>query len=781
VKEVPEFRGSEVAKFEVPGFEVPEFGVPGFEVPEFGVPESRVQISRVLSLAAVAIGCFVGLATVAAQRANEPAWFVRSLEPTADRKESRPEVLDAPILPGSVMKIVTLVAALESHTIEADTSRLCRRVVTIGGRRYACSHPDLKRPLTAAEALAHSCNDFFVSLAPRLPRNIVNDVRARAGLGPISADANYAAALVGLDGPRITPRTLLDVFTRLTGADGERPMRMTDLARRVLLDGLRGAALYGSASELATRKISALAKTGTSPLPGGGALGVVVALTPADKPERALVVVTPGAAGRDATSVAGDLLAATVTTSLPAAQPVLRIGFISGDDDTRVESIALEDYVARVLAGEGQPRAADAAQEALAIAARTFALANRNRHRREGYDLCDTTHCQVLRSSTSATRRAAEATAGRVLTYQKQPATVFYSAWCGGRTELASEVWPGAIDFAFEPSQKDDACDDEPGWTADLSASDIERALRLAGLRGDRLRRLQVTSRNASGRVTRLRAEGFTPPDVSGDDFRLAVGRIVGWRHLKSTMFQMRRTSSGYTFTGRGFGHGVGLCVIGAGHRAANGATTDDILRFYYPGLRVEQYVPAAVTTTAAATAPAAPVRAADVLLALPGNEEGDRTVIMSIVRRARDEIAASTGVPVPPAIRVTVHPSVESFGRATGQPWWVSGATDQAAIDLLPLTLLQQRGQLERTVRHEVAHVLLDETLRTKPMWVREGAAFYFADPSAPPRPGKVSCPKDTEFLRPISAGAHRDAYARAEACFRRQILEGKAWREIK
>jgi stage II sporulation protein D (peptidoglycan lytic transglycosylase) len=745
--------------------------------------ESGVRRLCGLSFVVVATGYCIALATVAAQRANEPAWFVRSLELAADRKEARPEVLDAPILPGSVMKIVTLVAALESHTIEADTSHLCRRVVTIGGRRYTCSHPDLKRPLTAAEALAHSCNDFFVSLAPRLPRNIVNDVRARAGLSPISAEANYAAALVGLDGPRITPRALLDVFARLTGADRERPVRMTDLARRVLLEGVRGAATYGSASELATRKISAFAKTGTAPMPGGGALGVVVALTPADKPERAVVVVAPGAAGRDATSIAGDLLAPS-TSNIPAASPMLRIGFTNGDD-TRVESIALEDYVARVLAGEGQPRAADAAQEALAIAVRTFALANRNRHRREGYDLCDTTHCQVLRPSTSATQRAAEATAGRLLTYQKQPATVFYSAWCGGRTELASEVWPGAIDFAFEPSQKDDACADEPGWTADISASDIERALRLAGLRGDRLRSLQVASRNASGRVTRLRAEGFTPQDVSGDDFRLAVGRVVGWRHLKSTMFQMRRTSSGYTFTGRGFGHGVGLCVIGAGNRAANGATTEEILRFYYPGLRVEQYAPTAVTTatttTAAKPATPAPTRAADVLLALPGNEEGERGLIAGIVRRARDEIAVNTGVPVPPVIRVTVHPSVESFGRATGQPWWVSGATDQTAIDLLPVTLLQQRGQLERTVRHEVAHVLLDETLRTKPMWVREGAAFYFADPSAPPRPGKVSCPKDAEFLRPISAGAHRDAYARAEACFRRQILEGKSWRDIK
>ena len=67
--------------------------------------------------------------------------------------------------------------------------------------------------------------------------------------------------------------------------------------------------------------------------------------------------------------------------------------------------MALEDYVAQVLAGEGQPRAGDAAQQALAITARTFALANRNRHRREGFDLCDTTHCQVLRPATAIDAR----------------------------------------------------------------------------------------------------------------------------------------------------------------------------------------------------------------------------------------------------------------------------------------------------------------------------------------------------------------------------------------
>jgi len=61
-----------------------------------------------------------------------------------------------------------------------------------------------------------------------------------------------------------------------------------------------------------------------------------------------------------------------------------------------VATIPLEVYVARVLAGEAEPGAADAAQQALAVAIRTYAIVNEGRHRRDGFDLCDTTHCQVM-------------------------------------------------------------------------------------------------------------------------------------------------------------------------------------------------------------------------------------------------------------------------------------------------------------------------------------------------------------------------------------------------
>jgi stage II sporulation protein D len=748
--------------------------------------------------------------------ARQAAYFLRGLDDPRDRREARADILDTPVFPGSIVKTVALVAALERGIITANSSHICRRVTNADGQTFTCSHPDLKRPLTPAEALAYSCNDFFVSLAPRLPREALNATRMAAGLPPIASTTLMSTAIVGLAGPKTSPRALIDVLARLTGAGKDKPVVMKPATKAVLLEGLRGAADYGTASAFKTAGVSAMAKTGTILMPSGAALGLVVALTPADKPTRAIVVAAPGAAGLDAAKIAASLTGGRDHLEAPGPNqqrsgrsqppigrgpnphdgpdPLIRLGRTRPDGSVRVENIALDAYIAQVLAGEGQPTAGDGAQQALAITARTFALANHNRHRKEGFDLCDTTHCQVTKPATAVTRHAAEATSGRVLMHQGQPAFVFYSAWCGGKSELASQVWPGAIDYSYEPALDDDACEDEPGWVTEVRVDQIERALRAAGLRGSRLRNVRVLSRNTSERVARVSVEGFTPAEMSGHEFRMAVGRVAGWQSIKSTAFDIDRTSTGYRFKGRGFGHGVGLCVIGAGRRAAKGATADDILKFYFPGLIIGNVGSSVSSTSASARANSTELRrdaavapsgrdSGDVALALPGNEEGERPMVMSIVRRSRDEVAKLTGTLAPSRLRITVHPSVESFGRATGQPWWVSGATDGPAIDLLPITVLRRQGQIDRTIRHEVVHALLDGALAKRPMWVREGAAAYFSNPAGAKvsKPDRVQCPSDIELLRPASAGAQRDAYARAEACFARAIAEGKRWDQVR
>ena len=308
---------------------------------------------------------------------------------------------------------------------------------------------------------------------------------------------------------------------------------------------------------------------------------------------------------RFATSVArlaAAVIVAALTAALPPAQsrgaaaqsvvgePELaraggdrRVSLRLGGTSRRVTTLPIEVYVARVIAGEGEPDAPAAARQALAIAIRTYAAVNARRHAREGYGLCDTTHCQVLRASTAPARAAALATAGRILTYNGSPAEVFYSASCGGRSERAFHVWPGA-DFPYLQTVVDDVHDDEVPWTLELPLGDIQQSLRGAGFSGARLTGVDVEERNESGRVVQLRLHGLQPETITGPALRNAIGP----RALRSTAFVVRSGEDTARFMGVGYGHGVGMCVVGAGARARRGEGVDDILHAYYPGLTIQ-------------------------------------------------------------------------------------------------------------------------------------------------------------------------------------------------
>jgi hypothetical protein len=184
--------------------------------------------------------------------------------------------------------------------------------------------------------------------------------------------------------------------------------------------------------------------------------------------------------------------------------------------------------------------------------------------------------------------------------------------------------------------------------------------------------------------------------------------------------------------------------------------------------------------------APAAP---SPIELALPDDDEGERSAIGALALRARDDIARDLGVTAPSRVTVRFHPTTQSYERATGQAWFTSGAIVADDIHLLPLAVLRDRGVLERTIRHELVHLMIDAPLMKRPAWVREGAALYFSG-QRPDTAGaesqfrarsRLSCPDDGELLQPISAGSLSNAHARALACFARQAGDGKPWREVK
>jgi len=752
----------------------------------------------------------------------------------------QPDLLTARIAPGSVLKVATLVAALETGVISPATRFTCRRRVKVDGRELVCVHPDLGRPMSPAEALAHSCNDFFVTIAARLPREALSAATTSLGLGPVSPRASVPLAAVGLEGIEASPEQLLRGFVRAT--DPISGARMRPETRAVLLEGLRGAARYGTARAIGDRGIDALAKTGTAPMPGGGYHGLALAVSPSVRASRAIAVLIPGGSGAEAASVAADTLAQLIEGTYGQAEgprvrgsesprggdvgarpPAPKTGArsaagaaIAGDMTIRVGHarpggydlvpVRLEEYVARVIAGEAAARSAPAALEALAIAVRTFAIANLGRHRSDGFDLCDLTHCQVVGAATAATRQAAAATAGQILTYRGQPASIFYTACCGGQSELPSDVWPRAQDQPFLTRRKDAACRNLPEWISEVAASELLRALRAAGFRGETIRNLRVTRRSGSGRAAVLTIDGLAPDQITGDDLRFAVGRTLGWQLLKSTAFDLKRTASGYRFTGRGSGHGVGLCVIGSARMAAEGRSATKILAEYFPGTKIER-LPAMTTSEDAPTrlkpeatarsadaqagrkpAPAWPRTTTDVRIdiILPAAAQLATGSLQKFVRETLAEMSARARVAPPASIRLVFHPTVESYCRQTKLAWWTAAATGADRIDLLPLAVLQERRIVERTLRHEIAHVLTAPSLTGRPAWVKEGAAIYLSGeqvdpPAAAPRNAAVACPADEELLRSESAASLHDAYARAAACFTARIAAGKKWNEVR
>ena len=484
----------------------------------------------------------------------------------------------------------------------------------------------------------------------------------------------------------------------------------------------------------------------------------------------------------------------------------VRVGALSSDGQASL--VPLELYVARVLAGEGDPRAADAAQQALAIAIRTYALANLGRHAREGFDICDTTHCQVMRMNATATsRRAAAATIGQVLQWRGEIAQVFYSAMCGPKSESASEVWPG-IDYPYLRSRVDHAGDDDEEWTAELSLRDVQAALQRAGFEGRRLKDVRIDGRNTSGRVKRLRLPGLKPDRISGVEFRSAMA-------LRSTAFTVKKQGDRLRVTGRGWGHGVGMCVIAAGRRAARGESAKRILAQYFPGVdiaRLEAVAPppvappvvlaakvaaAAPVVPAAAAAPA-PVNAArtsGISVRVPVSSTVSGPDLERLAARVNDELSASLGTSVAP-ITIQLHETIDSFRSATGRPWWVSFTTSGTAIDLAPAAILEQRDGVEAAVRIALAELLVSTKLADRAAWVRVGAARYFGrdsgfgirDSTRDSTRGsvlntaaKLRCPSDAELLLAISATAQREAEGRAHACFARELAKQKDWRAVR
>ena len=422
----------------------------------------------------------------------------------------------------------------------------------------------------------------------------------------------------------------------------------------------------------------------------------------------------------------------------------------------------MEEYIAGVLAGEVGNFKSDEALKAMAVAARTYAMHFGRRHEVDGFDFCDTTHCQDLRVAgiDPHLRRIADATAGEVLWYDGEPAAAYYAANCGGTSEDGRFILGNDEARApFLNQHSDQYCLRHGGmqWRTEVSKRELQRALRADGVSvPGTLRSVSVLHRTSSGRAEFLRVAGSGGVTVPALTFRGAIGRHIGWDRLKSNWYDVSDAGTQIVFHGRGSGHGVGLCQVGAEVMGEEGHSYREILAFYYPGTKLG---------VSAQGMPWQQLANEDVQL-LTTKPERDRG-LLPMATRFLHESEESTGLVYHGTPRLKVYATVADFRNSTGEPGWVAASTRGRTIQMQPSDILRQAGTLDTTLRHELLHMLIESYARPgTPLWFREGLVLYLSAPASSAPQGvafETTAALGKALRAPASQEELRRAYAEA------------------
>lgn len=561
----------------------------------------------------------------------------------------------------------------------------------------------------------------------------------------------------------------------------------------------------------------------------------------------ATLVFLKRASGAEAANIAAEfyrhlIFGEAANRQSPIANPKsLQVHLVREKQTVEVE---LEDYIRGVLAAEASVETELEALKAQAIVSRTFALKNRQRHKTDGYDFCSLTHCQryvpqLAEHNKAMVLRAVEETAGAVLQDERgQVADVYFHAACGGRTTNLEAVW-GQPSPSYLRSVADDYCTtmSHKSWTQAIPAKELLRALQTEERSnvGAQLDALVITKQDTSGRAEFVTLEGARRRQLRGWDFALIVNRVLGWNTLKSSRFVVQRAGNAFVFRGSGFGHGLGLCQEGAHVMARRGMQAQQILEHFLPGAksvpgsargpraslgkesnhqnrvrygsvargpralagtrrlhftqnetwRIENahYVAAPQSRTATITSEHFRLHYDS---KLPQREVSPLLTILETARQNLQPHLQLAGRPWAPQglTAVYLYPSTSGFVAATGQPAWVAAATRGNAMHLQPLAVLQKRGVVTTTLRHELVHVAL-ETISSQrpPRWLAEGLAIHFAgEGRLYPKPAFKLPPAELEqrLAAPKTAAEMRQLYALAYVEVRelvRTLGEAKVW----
>ena len=277
----------------------------------------------------------------------------------------------------------------------------------------------------------------------------------------------------------------------------------------------------------------------------------------------------------------------------------VHISVVNGNSLLILNQVPLEEYVACVTAFEsGHDRSQPEYLKALGAVVRAYALSHRKRH--PNYDLCDLSHCQVYQGMPPTFgfwKKMAEAGQDYSWPTGTDPKLLFFHRCCGGALESSEQIWGGS------PSPNRVGPDELDGkvlcredgffhWNSTAPIQDLGEVL--AGIGGllphSRMTDLKIVERTTGGRAKTFLAFFYLPDGqtrevkVNAPRFFSEFGKRHGWRVFPSSWFEMQREGDLYKFSGKGFGHGVGLCQSGALKLAQLGWDWKKILGFYFPG-----------------------------------------------------------------------------------------------------------------------------------------------------------------------------------------------------
>lgn len=274
---------------------------------------------------------------------------------------------------------------------------------------------------------------------------------------------------------------------------------------------------------------------------------------------------------------------------------------------TAINTLDLEEYLCSVISSEMNANSPMELLKAHAVISRSWAIRAMEQNLHSGFHVCADDHCQRYEGLRRMNQRAIEAvraTAGQVLVYKGEICDCRYHKCCGGKTETWSTCWEN-IDVPYIQSVECPYCDphtprvrqllttalndydqetlDFHDWKVQYTDAELDEIIHLkTNTDYGHILALEPLHRGASGRIDSLRIVGTKHTQIIGKE--LTIRYALSPKCLYSSWFDIHHADGIWTLTGHGWGHGAGLCQIGAAVMAADGKDYDEILTHYYPG-----------------------------------------------------------------------------------------------------------------------------------------------------------------------------------------------------